>query len=414
MNKVTRIVDFDDKDFDPFFSEEAAFGDTVDPYPRIEELMNESSVHPIAYRSIFTDTENVALRGIKQYTILGYDAVKEVLMTPEMYLNKAFKYTLGISFGKSISTMDGEEHQRYRRIFQKTFLPHIVASWGETLVAPVVERLMDNFVDRGHADLVQEFTKHYPFQIIYKQLDLPKEDVQTFHKLAVSQTLYAAYPDAAAEAGRKLGTYFTELVAERSANPGDDLVSILATTEVDGERLPLDVLVSFLRQLVNAAGDTTYRSTSVLLTCLLRNPSQFEAIKNDRSLIPQAIEEGVRWDGPVLVTQRMSAEDTVLDGKKIEKGALLNVVLGSANRDERKFLDPHTFDIFRDPKHRHLGFAFGPHICIGQHLARVEITRALDAIFERLPNLRLDPDMPEPDIRGFLLRVPKHLHVKFG
>ena len=146
---------------------------------------------------------------------------------------------------------------------------------------------------------------------------------------------------------------------------------------------------------------------------LLANPEQLAAVVADRSLIPQAIDEALRWEGPVVSTIRHVARDVTLDGVDIPKGAILNVVLGSANRDPEKYLEPDRFDIFRDRSVRNLAFATGPHVCIGQHLARVEMTRALNALLDRLPNLRLDPSKPAPDIRGHILRVPEHIHVVF-
>ncbi|MFL6681925.1 MAG: cytochrome P450 [Burkholderiaceae bacterium] len=211
-----------------------------------------------------------------------------------------------------------------------------------------------------------------------------------------------------------MGIYFKALLDERRRHPGDDLVSALAQAEVDGEHLPEEILISFLRQLVNAGGDTTYRATSVLLAGLLGNPAQLDAVRQDRSLIPQAIEEALRWDGPVLVATRTPTVDVELGGMMLPAGACLSVATGSANRDPSRFEDPDRFDIFRDRRHRHFAFASGPHVCIGQHLARVEMTRALNALLDRLPDLRLDADLPAPRIHGIMMRVPKHLHVRFG
>jgi cytochrome P450 len=260
---------------------------------------------------------------------------------------------------------------------------------------------------------VQEFTLHYPFNIIYRQLALPPEDVKVFHKLAIAQTLVSVDIEHGVEASSKLGTYFAQLVAQRRESPGDDLVSMLATAEVEGERLPEEVVISFLRQLVNAGGDTTYRATSVLLLGLLRNPDQLGAVRLDRTLVPRAIEEALRWDGPVLMQSRMAAREVTLGGVDIPAGAFIDVVAGSANRDPSRFADPDRFDIFRTSTHRHFAFAYGPHVCIGQHLARVEMTRALNAILDRLPNLRLDPAAPAPVINGIMMRVPHSIPVVF-
>jgi len=414
MGDLPKIQDFDDSAFNPFVADELAFGDHLDPYPKIAEMRRQAAVHEIDYRVAMGMYPDVTLAHLKHYTVLGYEEVQQVLNDPVTYSNSGYKHNLGISFGQSITTMDAPEHPVYRRIFQKAFMPNVVAKWGETLVDPVVAALMDKFLPRGAADLVEEFTLHYPFHVIYRQLAMPTTDVRTFHKLAIGQTVMMFDPEHGKEAGQKLGVYFKAMIDERRRNPGDDLVSLLAHAEVDGHYLPEEVLISFLRQLLNAGGDTTYRGTSVLLAGLLGDPAQLDAVRQDRSLIPQAIEEALRWNGPVAAATRVATKDVVLGGVPIPAGAALDVITGSANRDETRFPDPDRFDIFRERKQRHFAFAAGPHVCIGQHLARVEMTRAVNAILDHLPNLRLDPEQPHPEIRGAMMRVPKHLHVRFG
>lgn len=413
MNAIARIQDFDDPAYNPFFSDDDAFGTCDDPYPQLARWREQADVHALDYRVAMGLYPDVTMSDLPSFLVTGYDAVEKVFLDPQTYSNQIYARNLGISFGRSVSTMDAPEHTRFRKIFQKAFLPHTVATWGDTLVDPVVAALMDQFTHRGKADLVQEFTHHYPFHIIYRQLALPPEDVKVFHKLAIAQTVVSYDVAHGTEASRKLGVYFKALLDERRQHPGDDLVSLLAQAEVDGDVLPEEILVSFLRQLVNAGGDTTYRATSILLTGLLTNPEQLAAVRADRSLVPQAIEEALRWDGPVLIATRTPTVDVELGGVQIPAGACLSVASGSANRDPKRFADPDRFDIFRERKHRHFSFAFGPHVCIGQHLARVEMTRALNAILDRLPNLRLDPDMPPPRVQGTMMRVPKHLHVVF-
>jgi cytochrome P450 len=413
MAAIPRIQDFDDPTYDPFVSDEAAFGDHLDPYPQLAAWLKEAQVHHLDYRVGMGLAPDMTMASRDHYLVLGYDLVEKVLGDPATFSNEAYRNNLGISFGRSVSTMDAPEHTRFRKIFQRAFLPQVVAKWGDDLVDPVVKDLMDRFVGRRKADLVQEFTHHYPFHIIYRQLALPQEDIKIFHKLAIAQTVTSYDVDHGTEASRKLGVYFKALLEERRANPGNDLVSLLAQAEVEGDVLPEDVLVSFLRQLVNAGGDTTYRGTSILLVGLLSNPEQLEAVRKDRALIPQAIEEALRWDGPVLIASRTAAKDTELGGVTIPRGAILSVASGSANRDPSRYPNPDRFDILRERKHRHFAFAYGPHVCIGQHLARVEMTRALNAILDRLPGLRLDPDMPPPVVRGTMMRVPKHIHVVF-
>jgi cytochrome P450 len=413
MGAIPRILDFDDPTYDPFVSDEASFGDHADPYPQMAAWLKDKLVHEMDYRVGMGLHPDMTMLDKKHYLVLGYDAVEQIFLDPATYSNAAYQANLGISFGRSVSTMDAPEHGLFRRIFQRAFLPNVVAKWSETLVDPVVNDLMNAFVSRGKADLVQEFTHHYPFHIIYRQLALPPEDVKVFHKLAIAQTVTSYDVAHGTEASRKLGVYFKALLDERRKNPGDDLVSMLAQAEVEGDVLPEEVLVSFLRQLVNAGGDTTYRATSILLTGLLTNPDQLDAVRRDRALIPNAIEEALRWDGPVVIASRSTTRPVTLGGVDIPAGAVLGVASGSANRDPSRYPDPDRFDIFRERKHRHFGFAFGPHVCIGQHLARVEMTRALHAILDHLPNVRLDPDMPAPRVQGAMMRVPKHIHVVF-
>lgn len=412
MDTAVRIREYDDPSYDPFGSDEINFGDILDPYAEIAKWRSQGSVLEGDYRSRM-GLHSTLFPDRKLFTILGTDEVSQALNDTDRFSNEVYRFNIGITFGQgSISTMDNPEHGRWRRIFQKIFLPQFVRTWGDTIVDPVVHGLMDKFVARGHADLVEEFTLRYPFEVIYRQLDLPQADVDTFQRLALGQTDYANI-DKAMEAGDKLGEYFIGLVEERRARPGDDLVSLLANTEVDGEYLPELVLISFLRQLMNAAGDTTYRGTSILLAALLRNPDQLEAIRQDRRLIAQAIEEALRWDGPVLVQSRMAKVDTELGGKAIPAGSLLDVVAGAANRDPAVFPAPDKFDIFRK-REPHYSFSRGPHLCVGQHLAKVEMTRAMHAVLDHLPNLRFDPDKPEAEIRGSMMRAPKHLFVRFG
>lgn len=405
------IEEFGDPSYDPFLADEVNFGAVADPYPLIHIMRKEGPVLAGDYRSRF-GLPSANPPGHPAFTVIGSAEITEVLTDQERFSNAAYRLNLGTSFGLgSVSTMDNPEHGRFRRIFQKIFLPQHVRIWGEKIVDPVVMGLMRQFLPRGEADLVQEFTIRYPFEVIYRQLDLPPDHIRTFQRLAIGQTDFVT-PGKAVEAGQKLGRYFEELIALRRAKPGNDLVSLLATTEVDGEYLPPIVLISFLRQLMNAAGDTTYRGTSILLTQLLQNPAQLDAVRADRKLIGPAIEEALRFDGPVLMQTRQAAVDTVLGGVAIPEGALLELVAGAANRDPAIWDKPDSFDIFRkrDP---HWSFSRGPHICVGQHLARLEMTRAMEALLDHLPNLRLDPDRPTPRVSGIMMRVPEHIFVRF-
>jgi cytochrome P450 len=411
---IPRIMDFDDKSYDPFADADAVYATNRDPFDVMAEMRETGPVHEREYRVALGQSSAATLSsGMRCFMVVGYDEVLQVIQDPGTYSSKIFESMLGLSFGRTITAMDAPEHTRYRRIFQKAFLPHVVSKWGETLVDPVVQELLSSFVGRGTADLVIEFTQSYPFGVIFRMLNLPQEDTNIFHKLAVAQTNLYVDTRYAIEAGKKLGDYFAGMLADRRTNPGEDLVTALATAEVDGEKLPDEVVISFLRQLMNAGGDTTFRATSTLLAQLLLNPDQYKAMLENRSLLSSAIDEVLRWDTPVLMMYRVTTKDSVLGGVRIPAGSMIQASQGAANRDPKHFPDPNRFDIHRESKTRPLRFGIGPHVCIGQHLARLEMTRAVTALMNRLPGLRLDPDKPAPIMRGSELRSPDHVYVKF-
>ncbi len=409
-----RIRDYDDPLFDPHATFDAAqgLGEIDDPYPLLHQLHRESCVHQGDLRERFGLAPFAFWSHLPSVMVMGHELVERVFGDGATFSNGIMQHLYRNSFGESINGMDAPEHSKYRRLFQKAFMPQTVATWGNELVPTVVGSIIDGFAGRGRADLVREFTLKYPFQVVYEQLGLPQEDLDVFHRLAVGlMCISVDYPHAF-DASQKMGEYFALLLEERRARPGDDLISMLSTAEVDGERLPDEISISFLRQLMNAAGDTTYRSTGSMLVGLLSNPEQLDALRADRTLITRAIEEALRWEGPLTVLTRQTARDVDLAGVPVAAGTKIDVVVGTANRDPARYAEPDRFNITRPPQ-RHMAFAFGPHVCIGQHLARLEMTRAINALLDRLPNLRLDPDYPPATVSGFNSRAPMALHVRF-
>jgi cytochrome P450 len=195
--------------------------------------------------------------------------------------------------------------------------------------------------------------------------------------------------------------------------PGDDLISDLVRVEVDGATLHDEEIYSFLRLLLPAGVETTYRATGNLLCGLLRDRTQFEALFADRSLFPQAFEESLRWEPPVTVILRQATRDTELAGVTVGAGADVALLLGAANRDEGRYVDPDRYDMFR-PARQHLGFGFGVHVCLGMHLARMESRIAVNTLFDRLGPFALDPAAPAPHIEGLAFRSPLSLPVTFA
>jgi cytochrome P450 len=404
--RVARTIeDLDDSTFDPYVADDAMFGDIEDPYTPLAELR---AIAPVVESDMSGIGSPVEMgRGYdREFTVVSYAGVEQVLTDPATFSNRPLADLLS-NYGPLLSGMDPPEHTRYRRIFQHAFRPAVLHDWAQQIVNPVVDELAQRLRRRGAAELVEDFARPYPFQIVYRMLALPPEDIEVFYRLTMAQIVT---PDAA-EASAKLSRYFARMLADRRAGSGEhDLVSVVASARVDGEALPDDVAIAFLLQLMSAAGETTFRTTTVLLVGLLTNPEQLEAVRDDRTLVPQAIEEALRWDGPVVTTPRSTSVDAVVDGVPVPANSLLNVSLGAANRDPAVFADPDRFDIFRE-RHRHFGFALATHNCLGQQLARLELHTALHALLDALPHVRLDPERPPPRLRGAAMRTPRELHV---
>jgi cytochrome P450 len=190
-----------------------------------------------------------------------------------------------------------------------------------------------------------------------------------------------------------------------------DIIGDLVGAEIDGEKLTDEAIISFLRLLLPAGLETTFRSSSNLLYLLLTHPDQLEALQRDRELIPAAIEEGIRYETPLVSVPRTTTRPAEVNGVPIGKGAQVNLCMGSANRDETRWPDADTFDIHR-ARRAHVSFAGGIHSCLGMHLARVETRAMLNSLFDRVTDLELVPD-EEAKIVGMPFRSPKTLPVTF-
>jgi cytochrome P450 len=346
------------------------------------------------------------------FTVLGHDAASEVLRDGERFSSTAYASTMGIVMGHTILEMDEPEHGRYRGLLQKAFTRKALERWERELIGPVVSRCIDAFAGRGRADLRRELTFPFPVTVIAGMLGLPDADLPRFHRRAIELISIGFDWERGLRASRELGDYFGALVAARRAEPRDDLISVLAHAELEGIRLADSEIVAFLRLLLPAGAETTYRSSSNLLFALLTHPEQLDAVRRDRTLLPQAIEEGLRWEPPLTGVIRRATRDTELAGVFIPKGAMIGVNVAAADHDETRYERPDEFDIFR-PQRQSLAFGFGAHRCLGMHLARVETTVALEALFDRCPNLRMDPAAQDVHITGLIFRSPTALPVLF-
>ena len=322
--------------------------------------------------------------------MFGFDEAVQVLRDNETYSSTVYEGIMGAVMGRTILQMDEPEHRLHRALVSPTFRSKVLEQWEGDLVQRVVNELIDGFAGQGEADLVQELTFNFPVQVIAQILGLPRAGLPDLP--AMGHRDHQRGLQLGARRGRLGGT--ARLLRRRAgrAAPSSrphDLISDLLVAEVDGRRLDDEEIYSFLRLLLPAGVETTYRASGSLLYGLLTNPDQLRAVIDDRSLIPDAFEETIRWEPPVTVILRRATRDAELAGVAIEKGADVALLLGSANRDERKYEHPDRFDIFRASR-QSVGFGFGVHVCLGMHLARMETRVAMNALFDRLPDLRLD------------------------
>ena len=398
---------FDDlEDFGSF--DDAVAGDVRDPYTELARMRRDEPVQRLDI-SIMPHEPSKPI-----FFVYRYDDVVQMLRDNETFSSSIIIDAFGDAFGKHVMLgMDEPEHRRHRSLVAKAFSQKGLARWEEELVGPVADEPIDRFAGRGRADLVREFTFPYPSQVIAGLLGLPRSDYPQFQRWSISLLSITVNKERAVEASSALRDYFVPILAARRQDPRDDLISRLAHAEIDGEHLADEEIFSFLRLLLPAGVETTYRSSGNLLFGLLTNPDQLAALRADRSLIPQAIEEAVRWEAPLLMITRVATCDTEIAGVPIPAGSTVMPVLGSTNREQDRFPDPDRFDIFR-PASAHLSFGLGVHVCLGMHLARLEMRVALNRLLDRLPGLRLDPEGDDPHIRGQVFRSPTSLPVLFG
>ena len=397
---------FDDlEDFGTF--DDAVSGDVRDPYPELARLRREEPVQRL-------DVSGLPHQESKPvFIVYRYEEAQQMLRDNETFSSSGVIAAFGPVLGEGVMLgMDEPVHGRLRSLVSKAFSQKALARWEDELVGRVGNDLIDNFAANGKADLVKEFTFSYPSQIIAGLLGLPEEDYPQFQRWSISLLSWLMNPERGLAASAALCEYFAPILEARRVATKDDMISLLADAEIDGEKLTDEEIFSFLRLLLPAGVETTYRSLGNLLFGLLADPAQLEAIRADRSLLPQAIEEAVRWNPPLLTITRVVTCDTELGGVPIPQGSSVMPMLGSANRQEDRWTDPDEFNIFRQAK-GNLGWGHGVHVCLGMHLARLEMRTAINLLLDRLPNLRMDPDGDDPHIRGQVFRSPTSLPVVF-
>jgi len=390
------------------------FTGETSPYPFFQHMRQTD---PVWHGSLSDNTQlPEELRPSDEWVLFGYDGVFQAFRDDRIFTSAAYDKTIGLVMGHTILAMGGREHHDHRNLVAKAFRATALERWEPSVIGPVCDRLVDEIKNDGHADLVKAVTFEFPTRIISTLLGLPAEDLDFFRRLSLDLISIPTDIEAGLNAATELGDYFLKQVEQRRRKLTDDIIGDLVAAEIDGEKLTDEAIIAFLRLLLPAGLGTTYRSSGNLLYLQLTHPEQLAMVNQDRSLIPMAIEEGLRYETPLTMVMRTTTEEVEIGGKTIPAEAQIDMCMGSANRDESRWTDPNTFDI-RRPRQAHIAFAGGIHMCLGMHLARLETRVMLNSLLDRVEHLTFLPDDgtgEESKIVGLTFRSPNKLPVTFA
>ena len=315
--------------------------------------------------------------------------------------------------------VDGERHTRLRRLVSKAFTPRRVERLRPRIEV-LVEELLDNAARRGagRIEVVRDLAAPLPAIVIGEMLGVPATDRDRLHTWS-HELVELLDPLSGREgleppkrATHALGAYFRELLAERRREPRDDLLSALVAAEEAGQQLSEAEVLALATLILVAGHETTTNLIANAVLCLLRHPGERKRLQDDLALLPSAVEELLRFESPIQLTDRVASEDCQLGGVRVRRGQLVAVLLGSANRDPARFPEPDRLDLGREDN-RHLAFGHGRHFCLGAQLARLEAQVALAALLRRFPDFRGAPEPPGWK-RSAVLRGPTALPIETG
>jgi len=393
-----------------------------DPYAGWRGLRSRGAVISGGVRALLGLQEAPQLFTVERphFTCIDFETCNEVLVENRIFSSEVYhEYFPSKQIGRTILHMVGDEHRQYRGIVQPLFTRQLVENWWQAaLVEPIVDELLDKLQGAGEAELNQQLCARLPMHTITRAFGLPAEVALEFRYNLLRFLSPEAPPEVRAEADAAVQAILRDAIQQRRAKPGEDIISRMVAGEFvdhDGSRHILSEaeIFSFCRVIMIAGGGTTWRQLGITLAALLSNRDQLELVRNDRKLIDRAIHESVRWNVTAPLFYRLTTADIVLRGVHIPAGSIVDVCLGAANRDPARWQDPDVYDL-RRPEQRHLGFAGGPHTCLGMFVAQSEIRVAVNALLDRMPDLRLNPDYPPPKLTGGLeQRGIDHLNVVF-
>lgn len=355
------------------------------------------------------------------YTFLSYRACEIGFRENITFSSEIHNEHPGIqAVGPTMFSMVGEEHKRYRAVAQPLFnRPRVVSWWNKRWIESMVDTLLDRLLGRETADLNTELCARLPMHVVTRAMGLEGVDALDFRFHLWRSTFGAREiaPEEGAKSREVVDRMLRELIAQRLETPGDDVISGMLKGDLklaDGSSRKLNEkeLLSFCRLLLFAGGGSTWRQFGIAIDCLLTHYHFWEACRDDRGLIEQAVDESLRWRAVHPYFPRLCTKDSEVEGVRIPAGAKVFLCMDAANHDPAVFERPDEYDIFR-PKKAHMGFGFGPHRCLGLDVAKQEIVIGINGLMDRWPNLRIDPDMPRPKFVGFEDRGMSAVTVRF-
>ena len=317
--------------------------------------------------------------------------------------------------GLMMLNMDPPLHTRYRRLVNKGFTPRMVRDL-EANIHRVTDAIIDQVIERGEADFVTDLSAELPLQVIAELLGVPRDDRHRMFEwsnrmVGNEDPEYQTQAEEALVAAMELYAYAAELFAIKRIDPHADLMSVLTTVEVEGEQLSEMELELFFLLLTVAGNETTRNLMSGAMDTFFQHPHQWQRLLDDRSLLPRAVDEMLRFVSPVMNFRRTAMCDVTLSGTEIKAGDKVVFFHASANRDEDVFAEADTFDIGRDPN-PHIAFGGGgPHFCLGANLARMEIRVMFEHLLDRMPDIRRRGDLQR--LQSQFINGVKHLPVAF-
>lgn len=369
----------------------------VDPYPAYAELREHD---PISRQEAFNS-----------WTISRYDDVSYVLKNPQLFSSSAIGLQVTGSQTRSIINTDPPEHTKMRNLVNRAFTPRMVADM-EPRIREIARVLLDQVVEKGEMDVVEALAVPLPVMVIAELLGVDssrREEFKRWSNAMITQPQHRT--DESNHGFEEFAAYFGGVIEERRREPRTDLISLVVAAEEGDLKLTANEVLAFVALLLLAGNETTTNLIGNAMLALFDHPEQLAAVQADASLIPNMVEEALRYDSPVQFLFRAATSDVELSGTTITKGAGVIPIYASGNRDERRFPDAHRFDITRNTS-GHLAFGMGVHFCLGAPLARLEARVAFEELFARTRSLQVHRDGIER-LSSLFLRGLRHLPMAY-